>query len=241
MRYCSACAAPLPQPPPVTCAACGVEHYRNAKPCAGVLIMRDGKLLLLRRVDRALAGLVGHPRRLLRGGGAPGDAARREAREEVGLDVEVTGLPRDVAGQVPRPGRARAAGDDPQRLLPRRGPARRAGGGPVEASEVGGSPRTPCRGDRLPPPRRRSGGVAAMCAGRAGTGGRISASLARPRAKAPSGPGLRPGPGHGGRGGGGEVGVTPVHGTSPSGAPTLCPHDHFDGEGRGADAEVARP
>ena len=92
MRYCSACAAPLPQPPPVTCDACGVEHYRNAKPCAGVLIMRDGKLLLLRRSTDPWLGWWDIPGGFCDEEEHPRDAARREAKEEVGLDVEITGF-----------------------------------------------------------------------------------------------------------------------------------------------------
>ncbi len=48
-RFCSQCAAPLPGPPPVTCPACDTSHWQDAKPCAGALVTRDGRLLLVRR------------------------------------------------------------------------------------------------------------------------------------------------------------------------------------------------
>ena len=47
--HCSGCGAVLPHDPPVTCPACGAGHWRNAKPCAGALVVRDGRLLLVRR------------------------------------------------------------------------------------------------------------------------------------------------------------------------------------------------
>ena len=48
-RFCSHCAAPLPSPPPVTCRSCDTSHWLDAKPCAGALVARGGKLMLVRR------------------------------------------------------------------------------------------------------------------------------------------------------------------------------------------------
>lgn len=90
--YCSACAAPLPHPPPVTCPACGTEHHRNAKPCAGVLVVRDGRLLLMRRAHDPWRGDWDIPGGFCEAEEHPFDAARREAKEETGLDVEITGF-----------------------------------------------------------------------------------------------------------------------------------------------------
>jgi 8-oxo-dGTP diphosphatase len=92
-RFCSACGAELPQPPPVVCAGCGAEHWRNAKPCANAVVSRaDGRILLTRRAyapwrDRwcAPGGFCGHDER-------PGDAAVRETLEETGLSIRLTGL-----------------------------------------------------------------------------------------------------------------------------------------------------
>ena len=48
-RYCSQCGAPLPGTPPVTCDSCAAGFWRNPKPCAGALVVREGKVLLVKR------------------------------------------------------------------------------------------------------------------------------------------------------------------------------------------------
>src|SRR4051794_9847453 len=93
VRFCSACGAALPVPPPVACAACGAEHWRNAKPCANAVVVRgDGRILLTRRAHApwrdgwcAPGGFCGHDER-------PEDAAVREALEETGIAIRVTDL-----------------------------------------------------------------------------------------------------------------------------------------------------
>ena len=90
--FCAACGKELPDRPPVTCPACGVPHYANAKPCAGVLIMRDGRLLLLRRAIDPWLGMWDIPGGFCEIDEHPITTATREAREETGLDVEVTGF-----------------------------------------------------------------------------------------------------------------------------------------------------
>jgi 8-oxo-dGTP diphosphatase len=91
-RYCADCGAPVADgsvPDRRDCPACGSSHYRNAKPCAGALIVRDGRLLLARRGVAPRLGawdIVGgfvHPDE------HPADAARREALEETGLTVRI--------------------------------------------------------------------------------------------------------------------------------------------------------
>lgn len=91
--YCSACGQRLPARPPVTCPACGADHYANAKPCAGVLVTdEDGRLLLLRRAKDPWAGRWDIPGGFCDGDEHPITTAVREAREESGLDVDVTGF-----------------------------------------------------------------------------------------------------------------------------------------------------
>lgn len=72
----------------------------------------DGALLLVRQSYRQRWGVPGG---LLQRGERPEDAARREVREEVGLDIELVGEPAVVVDPVPRRVdivfRARPAGD----------------------------------------------------------------------------------------------------------------------------------
>ena len=91
-RYCSYCAAPLPGAPPVTCPSCDTSHWLDAKPCAGALVTRNGRLLLVRRAhdpwrDRwDIPGGFCGPRE------HPADAAAREVREETGLVVRTSDI-----------------------------------------------------------------------------------------------------------------------------------------------------
>ena len=93
MTFCPACAGPLPHRPPVACPRCGAQHYANAKPCAGVLITDDGgRLLLLRRAIDPWRGRWDIPGGFCEVDEHPITTAAREAREETGFAVEVTGF-----------------------------------------------------------------------------------------------------------------------------------------------------
>jgi ADP-ribose pyrophosphatase YjhB (NUDIX family) len=93
-RFCSNCAAPLPSPPPVTCRSCDTSHWLDAKPCAGALVTRGGKLLLVRRAHEPWRGAWDIPGGFCGPREHPADAAEREVREETGLAVRVA----DVLG-----------------------------------------------------------------------------------------------------------------------------------------------
>jgi ADP-ribose pyrophosphatase YjhB (NUDIX family) len=82
----------LDHPPPIVCGACGTEHWRNAKPCAGALVVRDGRLLLLRRVIEPWAGHWDIPGGFCEATEHPIETAVREVQEETGLRIRVTGL-----------------------------------------------------------------------------------------------------------------------------------------------------
>jgi len=88
-RFCSNCAAPLPSPPPVTCRACDTSHWLDAKPCAGALVTRHGKLMLVRRAHEPWQGAWDVPGGFCGPREHPADAAAREVREETGLAVRV--------------------------------------------------------------------------------------------------------------------------------------------------------
>jgi 8-oxo-dGTP diphosphatase len=90
-RFCPACGAGLPGPPPVTCTSCGSSHWLNAKPGAGALVVRDGRLLLVRRAHEPWLGLWCAPGGFCEPDEHPADAAAREALEETGVAVRITG------------------------------------------------------------------------------------------------------------------------------------------------------
>ena len=126
-RHCPACGAVLPNAadaaavggtppgsgaglPPVTCPACGADHWRNAKPCAGALVMRDGRLLLLRRNIEPWRGWWDIPGGFCDAEEHPMACAAREAREETGIAVEVTGYLGTWLDHYPGP-------DDPDHVV----------------------------------------------------------------------------------------------------------------------------
>jgi 8-oxo-dGTP diphosphatase len=90
IRFCPSCAAPLPGPPPVTCDACGYAQFRNPRP-TGLTIIRDAdSVLLVLRAREPRAGMWALPGGFCDGWESPAGAAVREAREELGVDVELT-------------------------------------------------------------------------------------------------------------------------------------------------------
>ncbi len=74
------------------CTACGRVHYRNAKPCAGALVARDGRLLLIKRAIQPFLGYWDIPGGFLEEDEHPKAGAIREALEETGLEVQLTDL-----------------------------------------------------------------------------------------------------------------------------------------------------
>lgn len=70
-----------------TCRGCGRTHYHNSKPCAGVLIVKDGRVLLVKRGVEPFKGYWDLPGGFLEPGEHPLDGMVREVREELGLEV----------------------------------------------------------------------------------------------------------------------------------------------------------
>jgi ADP-ribose pyrophosphatase YjhB (NUDIX family) len=75
-----------------TCTGCGYIAYRNAKPCAGALVVRDGRVLLVRRSRPPFEGWWDVPGGYLEYDEHPEAAARRELREETGYEIRIIGL-----------------------------------------------------------------------------------------------------------------------------------------------------
>ena len=92
VRFCSACGAGLPSPPPVKCASCGTTHWRNPKPCANGVVVDEGSVLLVRRAHRESPwhGAWCAPGGFCEVGEHPIETVEREVREETGFGVRVT-------------------------------------------------------------------------------------------------------------------------------------------------------
>jgi len=94
-KFCTACGGALTAAAPhgpQRCASCGAEHFRNSKPCAGALVMRDGRVLLARRAVEPFKNCWDIPGGFLHEDEHPEDGVRREVLEETGLRVRLTGL-----------------------------------------------------------------------------------------------------------------------------------------------------
>jgi predicted GIY-YIG superfamily endonuclease/ADP-ribose pyrophosphatase YjhB (NUDIX family) len=74
------------------CTVCGRINYRNAKPCAGALVERNRRLLLVKRGIEPYRDCWDIPGGFLEADEHPEAGAVREVAEETGLLVEPTGL-----------------------------------------------------------------------------------------------------------------------------------------------------
>ncbi len=96
-KFCPQCATPLEskieagRQRPV-CPRCGYVAYRNPVPVALVLVERDGALLLTHRLHAPLAGYWAPPAGYVEIDESLEEGARREVKEETGLDVVIDRL-----------------------------------------------------------------------------------------------------------------------------------------------------
>ena len=74
------------------CTGCGRTHFVDPKVAVGLLIEAGRRLLLVRRSQDPQQGKWSIPAGFMDGGENPMRAAQREALEETGLEVEITGL-----------------------------------------------------------------------------------------------------------------------------------------------------
>ena len=77
---------------PPRCVECNVTYYSNAKPCASVLPIKDGKVLLAKRGREPYKGAYDIIGGFMEADELPEVAAIREAKEETGLDIKITSL-----------------------------------------------------------------------------------------------------------------------------------------------------
>lgn len=88
-RFCSRCGGPLERLPGTwgkRCPACRVEHFPHIHPCAIVLVRRGDEFLLARKPEWA-PGRYGLVAGFLDFGESLEECARREVREETGIEV----------------------------------------------------------------------------------------------------------------------------------------------------------
>jgi ADP-ribose pyrophosphatase YjhB (NUDIX family) len=74
-------------PRTIGCPRCGYLIYDYPRPCAGVVVVRDGAALVLRRAHRPRRGCLDIPGGFMEAGETIVGSARRELLEETGLSV----------------------------------------------------------------------------------------------------------------------------------------------------------
>lgn len=89
LPHCPMCGARVDLRVPAACPECGTMHYLNSRPTGGAIVVRAGSVLLARRAITPWHGYWDLPGGFCDGPEHPADAARREVREEVGLDVTI--------------------------------------------------------------------------------------------------------------------------------------------------------
>ncbi len=107
-RYCPRCRARLTgvAAPPLRCGSCGWTFYPHPELGVDVVVLWEGKVVLVRRGIEPYKGSWALPGGFVTYGEAPAAAAVREVREETGLDIAVESL---VAATLVR--------DDPRALI----------------------------------------------------------------------------------------------------------------------------
>jgi ADP-ribose pyrophosphatase YjhB (NUDIX family) len=74
------------------CPSCGFVRYENPTPAAGVIVIVDDRVLLVRRKYKPKVGMWTLPAGFVESGEDAAECAVREAKEETNLDVELVRL-----------------------------------------------------------------------------------------------------------------------------------------------------
>lgn len=112
--YCPKCATPLitklvEGKPRRVCPGCQYVHYVDPKVAVGVLVVKNGRLLLVRRAMNPQKGKWSIPAGYVDHGEDPQKTAVREAFEETNLEVAITGLEDVTFNAGTKPGEAGAS------------------------------------------------------------------------------------------------------------------------------------
>jgi len=105
LNFCPQCGGPLEDRQAYGrvrryCPACNRIIFRDPKVAAGVLVEKEGQVLLIRRGETTLRkGLWSIPAGFVEHDEDPAATAVRECREETGLEVELTGLLDVIPGE----------------------------------------------------------------------------------------------------------------------------------------------
>jgi ADP-ribose pyrophosphatase YjhB (NUDIX family) len=94
VHHCPRCgrAPEVEFPRSIRCPHCGYGAYYNPKPVACAIPQSDGRLWLLRRGFEPGVGKWSMPGGFVDLGESVEDAAKREVREEMAIEIELTGL-----------------------------------------------------------------------------------------------------------------------------------------------------
>jgi NADH pyrophosphatase NudC (nudix superfamily) len=131
-RFCPACGAALGEPDAdaaIQCGRCGRWWYRNAAPTAGAAIIENGRALVTKRAREPEKGRYDIVGGFLRFDENPIDGLKREAKEELGVDIDASNA--DFVQAVPH-----AYGDDGEWVLALGFKARIVSGDPAAADDV---------------------------------------------------------------------------------------------------------
>jgi 8-oxo-dGTP diphosphatase len=97
IKYCPECGTAVEIQtrfgrPRAVCPACDRVHFQDPKVAASVLVQKEGKILLVKRVMMPLQGTWTLPAGFVEAAEDPREAAAREVLEETGLIVEIGDL-----------------------------------------------------------------------------------------------------------------------------------------------------